>query len=201
MQRCILGSQIFLNKEVITKVFSIIEKDILETKVLFIPNEKVTLEKIESGKYVKRLEEWGFKKENIFVFDKDNADASKNLDIDAIIVSGGNTFGTMNNLRVSNFTNDIKNYVKNGVIYIGESAGSHIASKNFKHVIKYDSNECMMTNFEGLNLFDGIFICHFDESRREDFENLKKESNCEVYALSNNEFIDLKNGKITKYEV
>ena len=201
MKRCILGSQIFVNKEVTNKVFEVLDKKMIDMKVLFIPNEKATSEKIKSGKYLEWLKGWGFEEKNIYVFDKEKPDESRNLNIDIIVISGGNTFGIMHSLIISNFKEDIKKYVNDGVIYIGESAGSHIASKNFKHVEKYDDNASGITDYDGLNFFDGIFICHFDEGRNDDFENLKMENTYQVYSLSNNEFIDLKDDEITKYSV
>ena len=44
-----LTSTVFLNKEVTNKVFQNIDKPIKECRVLFIPNQKATKEKLNSN--------------------------------------------------------------------------------------------------------------------------------------------------------
>ena len=61
--------------------------------MLFIPNEKATKDKINSDKYYDRLYKDGFtNRDNIYVFDETEVDRFRNLNIDLIYISGGNTF-------------------------------------------------------------------------------------------------------------
>ena len=115
-----------------------------------------------------------------------------NLDIDVIYISGGNTFGTMKLIRDAGFDKAIINYVQNGVVYIGGSAGAHIATANISRVAKYDVDTYGLTDFLGLGLYNGILICHYDEDRRSDFEELKSLGQHPVTALTDSDSILIK---------
>ena len=130
-----------------------------------------------------------FKKANVYVFDHNNPDKFRNLDIDVLYISGGNTFGTLDKIRKCRFDKDIINYVKLGVFYIGGSAVAHIVSKNIQHVEKYDANTVGITDFSGLGLFDGVLICHYTDARKKDYENLSANSEFKAYALTDEDSI------------
>ena len=105
-------------------------KPISDCKVLYFPNEKVTPEKIKSGKYEARVAAFGFQRKNIYVANYYDPTPFFNLDIDVIYISGGNTFATLKKIKDSGFDKYIINYIENGVIYIGGSCGAHIVTKN-----------------------------------------------------------------------
>ena len=147
-------------------------KPISECKVLYFPNEKVTPEKINCGKYETRVSALGFQRKNIYVANYFEPAPFFNLDINVIYISGGNTFGTMKLIRDSEFDKAIVNYVQSGVIYIGGSAGAHIATADISHVAKYDKDIFGVTDFSGLGLYNGILICHYTEDRKEDLKQL-----------------------------
>ena len=161
-------------------------------KVLYLPDERASKKDIRSDKFYLRLGEFGFKRENITVFDYYAPEDFKNLQIDALYMSGGNTFQMMYRLRKHNVVDTIINYIKDGAVYIGGSAGAHIVSANTHHVLKYDKNVNEITDFSGLALFDGILICQYSEDRREHYEQLVKENNYKVYKLTNDESIVIK---------
>jgi len=167
-------------------------KPISECKVLYFPNEKVTPEKIKSGKYEARVEAFGFQRKNINVANYFEPSPFLNLDIDVIYISGGNTFGTMKLIHSSEFDKAIVDYVHRGVIYIGGSAGAHIATADIAHVARYDKDTFGLTDFSGLGLYNGILICHYTEDRKEDFDNLISSSSYIVKALSDTESIVVK---------
>lgn len=147
-------------------------KPISDCKVLYFPNEKVTSEKLKSGKYEERVETFGFQRKNIYVANYFDPFPFLNLDIDVIYISGGNTFGTMKLLRDSGLDKAIIDYVHRGVIYIGGSAGAHIATADISHVAKYDKDTFGLTDFAGLGLYNGILVCHYTEDRKADFDAL-----------------------------
>jgi peptidase E len=111
------------------------------------------------------------------------------LDIDVIYISGGNTFGTMKLIREAGFDKAIVEYINKGAVYIGGSAGAHIASANIAHVARYDTDTYGLSDFSGLGLFDGILICHYTEDRKDHFEELKASGRYSVIELSDNESI------------
>ncbi|MDO4875467.1 MAG: Type 1 glutamine amidotransferase-like domain-containing protein [Campylobacter sp.] len=80
---------------------------------------------------------------------------------DIIYVSGGNTFYLLNELRKSRVWQAIKNAVKAGKIYIGESAGAIVAVPDTKYATLMDKNSANMSDFTGLNLVDFCVVPHF----------------------------------------
>ena len=159
--KLILSSSDFLNEYSKQVIINNIDKELLDNKVLFIPNEKATKEKINSNKYYDRLYRDGFtNRDNIYIFDETEVDRFRNLNIDLIYISGGNTFATLDKIKKCDFDKDIIDYIKNGVIYIGGSCGAHIASKNIKHLEKLDDNYLNIKDYDALGMFDGIIIPH-----------------------------------------
>ena len=181
--KLILSSCDFRNDNARKTIINNLIKPIDQCKLLYIPNEKATFETIHSDRYYLRMEEFGFLRNNIYVFDYYNSDEFLNLDIDVLYISGGNTFATLDRLRNCNFESEIIRYIKNGVIYIGGSAGAHIASRSVGHVAKYDHDTFGLTDFSGLNLLDGVLICHYTEEREADYLDLVKSGERNIIIL------------------
>lgn len=172
--KLILSSQDFTNPNSAEFINKNLDKTLKECRVLFFPNEKGLEMSIRRSKYQKRLEGYGFERRNVIVFDYDHPGLFKNLEIDIIYVGGGNTFGTLKRIRDAGFDGEIVKYVKNGVVYIGGSAGAHIACKDISHVERYDENRWGVRDYSGLGLYDGIFVCHFSDERKAHFEELRE---------------------------
>lgn len=185
--KLILSSCDFRNDNARKTIIDNLSKPISQCKLLYIPNEKATFETIHSDHYYLRMEEFGFLRNNVYVFDYYNSDEFLNLDIDVLYISGGNTFAALDRLRKCNFESEIIRYIKNGVIYIGGSAGAHIASQNIEHVSAFDRVPEGMTEFSGLGLFDGILICHYTEERKVLYDRLKADGKYKIYALTNDD--------------
>lgn len=185
--KLILSSCDFKNENSKQFIIDNIPKPLNEIKVLFMPDDCASKKEILSNKFYDRLVSYGFKRENITVLNYYDADSFKNLDIDMLYLSGGNTFSVLHRIRKHGFQTAMIDYIKNGVIYVGGSAGAHIVSANLEHVLKYDQNTAKITDFSGLNLFDGILVCHFTNERQAHFEALMAESKYKVVALSNDE--------------
>ncbi|MBE9828932.1 type 1 glutamine amidotransferase-like domain-containing protein [Campylobacter concisus] len=113
---------------------------------------------------------------------------------DIIYVSGGNTFYLLNELRKSCAAQAIKNAVKAGKIYIGESAGAIVAAPDTRYATLMDENSAKTSDFTGLNLVDFYIVPHFGcepfvEAAR---ETMKKFGNsCDLRPINNAEFIAL----------
>lgn len=201
--KMILSSCDFINDNSRRTIINNIDKPLDKCKILFIPNEKATLEKIHSDKYYNRLYEDGFtNKENIYIFDETNVDKFINLDIDLLYIGGGNTFATLKKIKDSKFDKYIIKYIKNGVIYIGGSCGAHIVTKNIEHLLSLDDNYCGLDNFDALGLFDGILIPHYnkeDNIRKNLYNELIKENKYKVYKLTDDESIVIKDNLVTKW--
>ena len=174
---------IISNKTIIENL----NKPIKKCKLLFIPNEKATYDAIHSEKYYLRMQDFGFARENIQVFDYFNPKTYFGLDIDIIYISGGNAFATLNQIKKSGFDKEIIRYVKSGVLYIGGSAGAHIVTQNIEHIAAFDSIPDGMDDFNGLGLLDGILICHYSEERKALYDRLIADGRYKIYVLKDDE--------------
>lgn len=186
--KLILSSRDFLNDKSKKVIINNISKKLEDCRVLFIPNEKATTEDVYSDKYYNRLYKDGFiNRNNIYIYDESDSDRFKNLNLDIIYVGGGNTFATLDKIRKNSFDKVLYNYVRNGVTYIGGSCGAHIVSKNIKHVLNFEDNITGIIDYNGLGLFDGIIIPHYDESRKKIYIELLSENKYNIYTLTNDE--------------
>lgn len=181
--KLILSSCDFRNEKSKKAILNNLSKPIDQCKLLFIPNEKATQEAIHSEKYFLRMQEFGFARDNISVFDYYNEQQFINLDLDVIYISGGNTFATLKRIKDCGFDKEIIRYVRSGVLYIGGSAGAHIATQSVAHIAAFDPIPDGMTDFKGLGLFDGIIFCHYTEEHKALYDKLKSEGKYKVFAL------------------
>lgn len=195
--KLILSSCDFRNEKSRKVIFAHLKKKIEKCKVLFIPNEKATPKAIMSGKYHTRMQEFGFAKENVWVLDDSQADQFRDLNPDLVYISGGNTFATMQKIRACRFDKEIIRYVKEGAIYVGGSAGAHIASADIMHVAAFDDLPDEMSNFCGLGLFQGILLCHYTVEREPLYRQLQCEKRYPVYALTDEMSLVVDHQKIT----
>ena len=190
MSKIILSSCDFRNIESAKGIYDNLPASIQQCKVLYFPNEKATEDAIKSQKFHSRLSEFGFEKNNIYVYNYFSpAEFDTNNHVDIIYISGGNTFGTLKRIQESKADEIIFYYLSRGATYIGGSAGAHIASRSIQHVSKYDIETFGLTNYSGLNLFDGILICHYTESRKEDYKTLIEQGEKNVIKLRDQDFI------------
>lgn len=185
----ILSSTDFNNETVRAAIMKELPKAAEDCTVLFFPSEKASNKDVKSAKFKKWLETYGFTRANVTVFNKNTPEKYEGLTVDAVYVGGGNTFAMLKTMRETGFDKEIIRLVKDGALYIGGSAGAHIASKNVEHVQVFDENAVGLTDFNGLALFDGILFCHFCEERKPYFEKAKAENGYNVFTLNDDEYI------------
>lgn len=183
--RLILSSCDFHNPHSRSVILAHLPKPITQCRVLFIPNERASAQAIRSERFILRLMNCGFSRENITILDYYHAERYADLALDVIYMAGGNTFATLRRLRMHGFDSALAAYIRTGVTYIGGSCGAHIVSKDIAHLSVYDPVPADMTDFHGLSLFDGICICHFGQERRAHYEALVKSSPFPVFPLTN----------------
>ena len=103
-------------------------------------------------------------------------------DFDIIYMMGGNTFYLLNIIRNTGFDKIIKDFIDNGKIYIGSSAGSEILGNSVDIALGYDKNNVNMIDFTGLKIVNALIVPH--SNRKEEFINdLKNKTNEKVIAL------------------
>ena len=182
--KLILSSRDFRNEASRRVILSHLPKPISQCRVLFIPNEKWTPERLNTGFYARRLQEFGFSEGAIFIFDPRFPDAFRNLALDVIYVSGGNSFETLSLLRRCSFDQEIIRLIHSGVVYIGGSAGAHLVSADLSHLSRYDAIPEGMTGFHGLGLFQGILLCHFTADRQAHLNELRRSAAYPIHPLT-----------------
>lgn len=196
----ILSSNDFSRPETLRVIREELGMPFAECRLLFIPNEKASARQMRGEKFRDRMAERGFLPENVTVLNYYRAEEFRDLELDAILCSGGNTFGILYRLREHGFLDALEAYLRKGVTYIGGSAGVHLVGKDIAHVEPFDPNLVGLTDTRGMGLFNGIFFCHFGEERRPYYEKALLTSPCPVYALPNGASLVVKDGKIVRSE-
>lgn len=83
---------------------------------------------------------------------------------DMIYVTGGNTFYLMQALRYSSADRLIEQAVHDGIIYIGESAGSVVAGPDIEYIKLMDSEDPApyLNGYTGMGMVDFNIVPHID---------------------------------------
>jgi len=160
-------------------------KDVKE--VLFIPYARPS--GISHDKYTeiakKRFGKMGYKLTGIHKY-KMPKDAVKNAE--AIFIGGGNTFVLLNGLYKADIMDEIRKKVKNGMPYIGTSAGSNVACKSIKTT--NDMPIVYPPSFEALNLVPFNLNPHFlDPDPKSTHKGETRETRINEFHFFNSDFV------------
>ena len=200
----ILTSSLYESIELVKKF---LDKNTESKKILFIP----TATNIdEYKKYIhltqKAFEDFGYEVENfdVSIFSEEIA-KEKLSQAKIVFISGGNTFYLLQELKRKNLTSYLKERIENGLLYIGESAGSVIAAPDIEYASIVDDKTLAteLNDYTGLNLVDFYIVPHFEEepfveSSRNTVElykdklDLKLINNKEAILVENNNFTIIK---------
>ena len=200
----ILTSSLYESIELVKKF---LDKNTESKKILFIP----TATNIdEYKKYIhltqKAFEDFGYEVENfdVSVFSEEIV-KEKLSEAKIVFISGGNTFYLLQELKRKNLITYLKERIENGLLYIGESAGSVIAAPDIEYASVIDDKTVAteLDDYTGLNLVDFYIVPHFEEepfveSSRNTVElykdklDLKLINNKEAILVENNNFTIIK---------
>lgn len=135
-------------------------------KVAIIPNAKLVSQDRTNSIVAKESLEKHNIISNIIDIDKEKLDLN---DYDALYLSGGEPKYLMDSIYNANFFEDIKNFIDNGGIIIGQSAGAMIFCKDY-----YDTTtgELLIMN-NGFDYYDKMIVPHFDNLPSEIKEKIK----------------------------
>lgn len=142
MKKILLTSTGFSNKNIERKFLELLEKNPEEAKVLFIITAAIDPDavRILSG-CLNDLTNCGIKDENIKVYDLHKAMTIQELnEFDAIYVCGGSTRHLVSRMEEINFKQSVDEYIRNGGIYVGVSAGSVCASGKYPNGLSFIKN-------------------------------------------------------------
>lgn len=144
----------------------------------------------------------GFELTNYTITGKNYEDLKKDLsDFEVIHVNGGNVFYLLLQSRKSGFDKFIKEFVENGGIYTGSSAGSILVSPDIEAVRKLDNNKFAngLKTYEGINLVDFIVFPHFGSEKFKDgyFEAFTDiyDFDTKAILLRDNQFVKVEGDK------
>jgi dipeptidase E len=141
-----------------------------------------------------KLVELGFQVTDFDLKNKTEAETRETLEkFDVIFVAGGNTFYLLDEARKSGFVKIVPELAKKqGIVYIGSSAGSYLACPSIVHAgwKHADRNTVGLTDLTGLNLVDFLVVCHYGPQFEEIVEEGKKSTSYPVRTLTDEEFIE-----------
>ena len=193
--------------ESIELVKKFLDKNTESKKILFIPTA-ANVEEYKKYMHLtqKAFEDFGYEVENfdVSVFSEEIA-KEKLSEAKIVFISGGNTFYLLQELKRKNLITYLKERIENGLLYIGESAGSVIAAPDIEYASVIDDKTVAteLDDYTGLNLVDFYIVPHFEEepfveSSRNTVElykdklDLKLINNKEAILVKNNNFTILK---------
>ena len=204
LKNMILTSSLYESIELVKKF---LDKNTESKKILFIPTATNV---DEYKKYIhltqKVFEDFGYEVENfdVSIFSEEIA-KEKLSEAKIIFISGGNTFYLLQELKRKNLIPYLKERIENGLLYIGESAGSVIAAPDIEYASIVDDKTLAteLNDYTGLNLVDFYIVPHFEEepfveSSRNTVElykdklDLKLINNKEAILVENNNFTIIK---------
>lgn len=178
------------------------DNDTKGKKVLFIPTANIDEETkflIDEAKEVfKSLE---MEVEDLEISKLDEKTIKNKIEkTNYLYVGGGNTFYLLQELKRKNLIDFIKNRVNSGMVYIGESAGAIITSKDIEYNDLMDDKTIAkdLKEYSGLNLVDFYIVPHlnefpFEESSKQTVEKYKNKLN--IITINNSQAIIVKDDK------
>lgn len=89
--------------------------------------------------------------------------AEKDLaDYSFLFIGGGNTFKLLRDIKASGVFEKIREYLEQGGVAFGGSAGAIIFGRDLEACVLDDSNEVNLADIDGYDVLDGISVlCHF----------------------------------------
>lgn len=130
-----------------------------------------------------------------------NGDTLPNLyDYDALYVGGGNTYLLVSVLEKTGMLRVVKEYIDDGGIYFGGSAGAVIAGKSLQTVEEENLGNC--TDHIGMDLMRGISVFpHFldNDEQKNRIITINKNNNLKIVALPEGSGLVVGDGTINVY--
>ena len=178
----------------------------VSNKIVFIPtagNVEPYTGYIDEG--IEMLKSLGYEVEilDITKFDETYL-KDKFLKTECICISGGNTFYLLQEIKRKNLVEVLLKRIKEGLFYIGESAGAIIMSENIEYSQMMDDKSIAseLDDYTGVNVFDHYVLPHigeypFEESTQKILENYQDKIS--LVAINNSEAILVNDSGYTIY--
>lgn len=184
------------NKKVDLKLIELLGKD--RPKIGYIP-AKSDLDRKYFGDKVTYYKQYGIT--DLFYFDLDQEYDEQKIEellsCDAIHLSGGNPFYFLYILKKRNFIPTLQNFVRNGGLLIGVSAGSILMSNTIDIANIYEENIIGIDDLTALGLVDFEFFAHLNQ-RSEQLDKIVEYSKMNkslIYACNDGDGIIINGDK------
>ncbi|MGI8419802.1 MAG: Type 1 glutamine amidotransferase-like domain-containing protein [Candidatus Levyibacteriota bacterium] len=192
---------------VLDKIVPLLDSSPKKLKVAFIPTASDIYKStpwLDADK--NKLKELGFKVKDIDLKNKTKELLLQEFsDMDIIFVAGGNTSYLLEQAQKSGFMDIAGELVDKGVIYIGSSAGSLLASPTIEMDKIYDDGEFgkVLYSYKGLGFMDFVVLPHADNPNytpylKKVFE--KYGNKYDLRTLNDNQFIEITNNTMQLIE-
>lgn len=167
MKKILLTSNGLSTSEIKEAFHEMTGNDMKNIRVLFIPTASRTEEELV---YVRKTYEElltaGIMPEHITAFDIDKCLEDRECydpyAFECFVVCGGNTYYLLSKLKESGFLDKIAKAVEKGVLYVGVSAGSVIASPSIDHISFLDENDIRLEDFSAMGFVCEQIVPHYE---------------------------------------
>ncbi|HBY19994.1 MAG: hypothetical protein A2Y24_01445 [Clostridiales bacterium GWE2_32_10] len=162
MKRLLLASAGFCTESLQKKAKDLFEKEMKDVKIMYFD----TASKPEEDKeYLKDELDWiyatGVRKDNLTRYEMTSDITEEEiLKYDAIWVSGGNTYYLLDTIRKTGLDEKLAKALEKGVLYMGASAGSMVATVNIDVTYFMDNNFLNLQDLKGMDFFHTRIIPH-----------------------------------------
>lgn len=137
----------------------------------------------------------GFNEDDIVIFTPDKAEEIKHKVFNNIILTGGNTFKLLSEVRRYSLDEYIRSQF-NKSTYIGVSAGAYLACTSIEYVKLFeDNNHITDEDYSALGLTQKHVLCHSDTRSLADMLNIRRIigfDGKELICVSGNEAVIIK---------
>jgi len=163
--KLLLTSTGLKNKKIKEQFLQLLNKEISEVKVIFIPTASRYEEELQFVTISKNeLLDLGILAENILTLSlEEKVNYSDLADFDVIYVCGGNTFYLLKKVRESDFDKVMNEFAKADKLYVGASAGNILPGPNIDIASPFDENDVGLTDLKGLCLTDIVASPHYED--------------------------------------
>ena len=180
MENIILTANGFENKNIGKMFLKMVNKDPSQLKVVFVPTAAIFASAIEVlPGCLYGLLDLNISAENIMVYDLHyKMEYNELIKYDAIFFCGGDPSYLLKRINETGFNEILKEYIKNGGIHIGVSAGSIIMANNLENNLGYLNCKLDVHGNEGIK--NGKF-------KPEEYPYIKLPDN-KAIIIGNNEY-------------
>lgn len=182
MSRLLLTSAGFENPHLGEIFLELLGKSAEGVSILFIPTAAITEETmIYAERSKEELLSLGIKESNIRTFNMEYKLTYDEINgFDAMYVCGGYTLHLLNKVKEAGFDSLIMEFINNGKLYLGVSAGSIIVGPTIQGT-------------PGLNIIDKIIFPHYCEDKKEELKMLEDNYGHSVIPLTDNQAVLVEN--------